>query len=154
MISTLAPVIPLRHKEPMIAQAITALQRRSYRAEADLIGFADLPPLRESPAELMQSIERFFGIRTPSGLMALVAVEDSPGQVLISRLCVSPDHTRRGFATRLVRHVLADADAPVVVETAAANLPALSLYRQLGFSVAEPFKSKEGLDLVRAVADP
>jgi ribosomal protein S18 acetylase RimI-like enzyme len=49
---------------------------------------------------------------------------------------------------------MADADVPVIVETAAANLPALALYRQLGFSEADRFKSKEGLDLVRAVASP
>jgi ribosomal protein S18 acetylase RimI-like enzyme len=154
MLKTLAPIIFLRHQEPMVAQAITALQRRSYRAEAELIGFPDLPPLKESPGELMQSREHFSGIRVRSGLVALIAVESSTAELVISRLCVAPDHTRRGLATRLVRHVMTDTDTRVVVETATANLPALSLYRKLGFTEAHRFRSKEGLELVRAVARP
>ena len=35
----------LHHREPMIAQAIVALQRRAYKVEADLLDFPDQPEL-------------------------------------------------------------------------------------------------------------
>ena len=138
----------LRHREPMIAQAIVALQRRAYRAEADLLDFPDLPPLRDSPADIMASQETFYGLTTRSGLLAILAVETGSDRVVISRLCVSPASTRRGYASRLVRHLLGKTHLPVLVSTGAANAPALRLYQGLGFELLEKHESREGLHLV------
>lgn len=138
----------LRHSEPMVAQAIITLQRRAYRAEAQLIGFPDLPPLRESPADIISSDETFHGLTGRSGLIALTAIQRSEDVTIISRLCVPPEHARRGHATRLVRHVLETSDHDVLVETAEANEPALRLYGKLGFQRCGKRLSPEGLGLV------
>lgn len=138
----------LRHREPMIAQAIVALQRRAYKAEADLLDFPDLPPLKDSPADIMASQETFYGLTTRSGLLAILAVETHSDRLVISRLCVSPTSTRRGYARRLVRHVLGNTHLPVLVSTGAANEPALKLYQGTGFEVLEEHESREGLQLV------
>ena len=138
----------LRHREPMIAQAIVALQRRAYQAEADLLDFPALPPLKESPAKIMASQETFYGLTARSGLLAILAVESESDRLVISRLCVSPTSTRRGYATRLMRHVLRNTRLPVLVTTGAANEPALKFYQGLGFTVLETHETAEGLKLV------
>jgi GNAT superfamily N-acetyltransferase len=138
----------LRHREPIIAQAIVALQRRAYQAEADLLDFPGLPPLKESPANIMASREIFYGLTSRTGLLAILATESMPDRVIISRLCVSPASTRRGYATRLIRHILGKTEQPVLVTTGAANEPALTLYRGMGFTDSEKHETVEGLKLI------
>ena len=46
-------------------------------------------------------------------------------------LFVAPEHMRRGFATALVRHLLAEADVAAIVVTA--NPHAMAFYRSVGF---------------------
>lgn len=132
----------------MVAQAIVALQRRAYVAEAELVDFPGLPPLTVSPADIMNSVETFYGVAVRSGLAALVAIERDGQTTVVSRLCVAPDHTRRGHATRLLRRVMEDSHGDLVVTTAAANRPALALYGKLGFVVSGKASSPEGLGLV------
>jgi ribosomal protein S18 acetylase RimI-like enzyme len=138
----------LRHREPMIAQAIVALQRRAYKVEADLLDFPALPPLQESPAVIMASREIFYGLTSRTGLLAMLATESMPDRVVISRLCVSPSSTRRGYATRLIRHILGHTEQPILVTTGAANEPALMLYRGMGFTDFEQHETVEGLKLI------
>ncbi len=138
----------LNHRDPVVAQAIVALQRRAYRAEADLIGFPALPPLRESPADIMASAEIFLGITSRGRLVAAISTEPCTDSTAICRLCVAPECTRRGYAAGLVRHVLEEAPGEVVVSTARDNIPAIALYRKFGFEQERESTSGEGLALV------
>jgi ribosomal-protein-alanine N-acetyltransferase len=58
----------------------------------------------------------------------------------INTLAVAPEARRRGLATALVRHVIADAAASgatkATLEVRASNAAALALYQRLGFHVA------------------
>ena len=58
----------------------------------------------------------------------------------INTLAVAPAARRRGAATALVRHVMADAAAggatKATLEVRASNTPALALYEGLGFRIA------------------
>lgn len=45
---------------PEAAERMWQLQQAAYRVEAELIGWADLPPLRETARELMDSDETFI----------------------------------------------------------------------------------------------
>ena len=58
----------------------------------------------------------------------------------INTLAVAPAARRRGLATALVRHVMADAAASgatrATLEVRASNAAALALYQRLGFHVA------------------
>lgn len=141
-------VTRLRHQEPTVAQAIITLQRRAYRPEADLLDFPGLPPLKETPADIMASDETFYGLTTQSRLIALAAIEACPEGTVITRLCVSPGHVRRGHAARLVRYVIEQNRGPVQVTTAAGNYPAIALYEKSGFVIQERHHSSEGLELV------
>ena len=149
-----AEISRLRHREPMVAQIIVALQRRAYRPEAELLKFPELPPLRESPAQVMASEETFFGLTTRSRLVAIVAIESDTAGTRISRLCVAPESTRRGYATRLLRHALAKATPPIRVTTGEKNEAALALYSSLGFVAERRHQSQEGLALVTLRMDP
>ncbi len=138
----------LRHADPVVAQAIVALQRRAYRIEAQLIGYPDLPPLRESPANIMGSAEKFQGITSRGRLAAMISTDGVGEATTICRLCVAPECARRGYGTRLVSHVLRTARGPVRVSTAQANSPAVTLYLKLGFETYQEWTSSDGLALV------
>jgi ribosomal protein S18 acetylase RimI-like enzyme len=141
-------ISPLRHNDPVVAMAIVALQRKAYKVEAELVGYPDLPPLKESPADIMGSNDKFFGIASRGRLVAVISTEDTSDATVVSRLCVAPDCARRGHGLRLVRHVLDLAPGPVTVSTAQANAPALGLYRKLGFETCREWTTQDGLALV------
>jgi len=149
---TLLPSSPeiavLRHGDPVVAQAIVALQRRAYRIEAELIGYPALPPLRESPADIMVSAEQFQGITSRGRLAAVISTDRAGETTTICRLCVAPECARRGYGTRLVGHVVRTARGPLLVSTARANTPAVGLYLKLGFETHREWTSPDGLALV------
>jgi GNAT superfamily N-acetyltransferase len=107
--------------DPRTVDAIVALQRASYRIEAELLGARTLPALTETPRQLRAAGERFLGV------------------VDVHRLVVHPDRFRRGIAGRLLDAL--DAQEPdaerAIVATGAANAPARRLYERHGFSAVE-----------------
>jgi predicted GNAT family N-acyltransferase len=124
------------------------LQRVAYGVEAELIGYASLPPLADTPPDIMASNERFFGTFDADSLAGMIACEETRDGLLISRLCVHPDHARLGVGSGLVRHVVAQAGSAVSVTTAQANHPAIALYTRLGFQPISHSCSADGLALV------
>jgi [ribosomal protein S18]-alanine N-acetyltransferase len=82
-----------------------------------------------------------FGVRLPSEreLCAFVLCRLFAGELHIHRLCTRPVERRKGFATALLRHVLAAAGEKgalkAFLEVSALNGIAVSLYRRLGFTV-------------------
>ena len=74
---------------------------------------------------------------------------------MIARLFVAPGALRRGVGTALVRRALDEAGGRRVrVGTAAANVPALALYRRLGFRRHREREPATGLAYVELVRDP
>lgn len=121
------------------AAAVHRIGRRAYAVEADLIGFDGIPALRESLEEMQAQPLRWLGAKTAGGqIVAFVAWQHLAGEggIDIARVCVDPAWFRRGLASRLLGHLLADS-APtghVLVSTGADNLPAIALYERHGFS--------------------
>ena len=102
-----------------------------YAVEARLIGVASLPPQHETTADLRA--EQIWVAEARGEIAGVLGVEDEAEHV-IARLVVAPAHMRRGIGRALARHALALAgDRVIRVGTAAANEPALELYRSLGF---------------------
>ena len=60
----------------------------------------------------------------------------------ISFLFISPHHYRQHIATRLLEHILPMAGNEVSLLVLKSNLPAINLYRKLGFTIAEEFNGK------------
>jgi GNAT superfamily N-acetyltransferase len=120
-------------------EAIVALQRVSYRVEADLLGARTLPALTETPRRLRRAGERFLGAFEGERLVGAVAWKRRGPLVDIHRLVVHPDRFRRGIAGRLL--LALDAHEPdaerAIVATGAANAPARRLYEGQGFTAVE-----------------
>jgi len=136
------------------AEELWSLQHAAYRVEASLIGVSDLPPLRESVADLQACGELFWGCRTEDGeIAAAVSVErgDEPGIMTICRVMVHPDYFRRGLASLLLSAVM-EAHGPKTgweVTAEARNQPAVSLYGKLGFKPEGTFSPAPGITMLR-----
>jgi GNAT superfamily N-acetyltransferase len=132
------------------AEAIVALQRVSYRVEADLLGARTLPALMETPRRLRRAGEQFLGAFEGERLVGAVAWKRTGPLVDIHRLVVHPDRFRRGIAGRLLAAL--DAHEPgaerAVVATGAANAPARRLYEQRGFTAVEERLADGGIPIV------
>ncbi|SEM58592.1 GNAT family N-acetyltransferase [Paenibacillus sp. OV219] len=121
--------------EPQVRELLN-VQLLSYNVEARLIGFYDIPGLRDTVDTLQACGEQFFGYWQQDALAGAVSFKDENGCIDIHRLVVHPDFFRRGIGEQLVSHVLDTFQhraARFIVSTGAANLPAIRLYTKLGF---------------------
>ncbi|THA82519.1 GNAT family N-acetyltransferase [Streptomyces sp. A0592] len=153
---------PLDLADDATAAAVHRIGRAAYAVEAEIIGFDGIPALRESLAEMRAQDLRWVGAVSESGELAgFLAWEEEPDRgsgIGIDRLCVAPAFFRRGIASLLLRHALAELfpGRPVQVTTGAANIPAVRLYEALGFTRGPDFSPVPGLTMAafrRAPAD-
>ena len=145
----------LNLQRPDQAERLVALQRASYRVEADLIGYDDLPPLRESAADLAASGETLWGYFVEAELAGAIGYTCDDDVLDIHRLAVSPAHFRRGIAAALLTQAEDGARAAgvrrVIVSTGAANAPAVAFYQRAGFRLAHQNEVVPGLLIVHFV---
>jgi ribosomal protein S18 acetylase RimI-like enzyme len=125
----------LDHRDPGVAEEVVAVQRAAYAVEAELIGFDDLPPLREEPEALAEADLLVLGAHDGPDLVGVLGYERDGDVVEIDRLAVRPAAFRRGVARSLLDdlHTREGPDARFAVSTGAANEPAIALYRSLGY---------------------
>ncbi|QNM98555.1 GNAT family N-acetyltransferase [Chitinimonas koreensis] len=148
-------LIDLELADALAAAELLALQRLAYRQEAELIGYPRLPPLLESLPELMDCGETVIGWREDGELLGALGYVTEGDALDVCRLVVAPAAQRRGIARQLVQAAIdAAGGRPVGVSTAAANAPALALYRTLGFAVTREFATADGLALVSLARPP
>lgn len=146
----------LDHREPVTAEQIWRLQHAAYRAEAETIGFAALPPLMETIADIRRLAETFYGIRDEDGeLVAALSLEseDDGTTVTICRVMVHPNRFRQGLARRLLVHAEREHPAAerIRVTAATANVPAVRLYASLGYAPVNAFSPAPGLSMTEYV---
>ena len=84
----------------------------------------------------------YYGVRNHGELIAMAGERLSlEGHSEISGVCTHPSHRGKGLAANLVRQLMRDHRRNGVtsfLQVAAANHKAVSLYRQLGFTVVRP----------------
>ncbi|WP_051807380.1 GNAT family N-acetyltransferase [Streptomyces sp. NRRL F-2664] len=142
---------PLDLADDATARAVHRIAREAYAVEADLIGFDGIPALHESLAQMRAQPLHWVGAFSregePAGFLAWEEVPD--GGIGIDRLCVAPAFFRRGVASGLLRHALAELfpGRPVEVATGAANAPAVRLYESFGFVRGADFSPAPGLTM-------
>jgi len=136
--------------EDSVATQIHALAQAAYALEAQRIGCADFPPLRESPNDFRQSGDTFHVFRQSGAIIGALSFDRGTDLVTITRLVVSPLHLRQGVATALLTDLerRLPPRARLTVSTAQANTPAIRLYQRLGYTLASSSKSAEGILLV------
>jgi GNAT superfamily N-acetyltransferase len=128
---------------------ILFLQQLSYRIEAELIGFKEIPPLWDSPKTLKESGEQFFGYYEGETLAGAVSMKQSSKEMTICRMMVNPSFFRRGIATRLLQFAegLAVPGLMIKVSTGTKNEPAVRLYTKFGYEPSQVIEIAPGITL-------
>ena len=140
----------LDHSTASVAAAIHGVMMAAYRREGELLGVADFPPLRRTPAQIAAAAGCFLGITAAGALVAVVELQaEPPAGVRIISLVVDPAHARRGLATALLRAVAeGHAGDRITVSTGALNRPALALYAAAGFREHSRWATRDGILMV------
>ena len=133
--------------DPGTLDAVIALQRASYRIEAELLGARTLPALSETPRRLKAAGECFLGAFEGERLVGAIAWKRRGPLVDIHRLVVHPDRFRRGIGGELLDALEADAERTIVA-TGAANAPARRLYERHGFRPVEERMASGGIPIL------
>jgi ribosomal protein S18 acetylase RimI-like enzyme len=132
-------IVLLRHADEPVSRQVRDLVELASIQESRLVGVAPtIPDIAAIQASAHVHLGAMSKDGTLLGLLCLGA-DDEADQLAIHTLVVRPASQRRGIARRLVQHALARLPTMrFAVVAAEANLPALALYRQLGF---EPYRS-------------
>src|SRR5688572_27212911 len=100
---------------------ILRVQRLSYTVEAELIGFDGIPPLADDENSLKNSDETFWGyFDSQNQLVAVIAYLRDDRMLDISRLVVSPDYFKNGYATAMLDFIEKEEEGinEIIVSTA------------------------------------
>jgi len=142
-------IAPLDLDDRAAADELVAVQRASFRVEADFLGTDELPALRESAAAVRASGETFLGARLAGRLVGALGYKRRGGVVDIHRLVVHPDVFRRGIGTALLDALAALEPARrTVVAAGVANVPARRLYERCGFRAVRQRIAAAGVAIV------
>ncbi|GIO23834.1 GNAT family N-acetyltransferase [Oceanobacillus sp. J11TS1] len=134
---------------PEFAREVLNIQIPSYKIEAKIIGFHDLPPLKDSVETLQQCGESFFGYYFKDELCGVISLKAENGILDIHRLIVHPKHFRKGIAKKLLDFIESNKKGctTITVSTGTKNEPAIAFYLKNGFSITEEIEITEGLSL-------
>ncbi|MFD3447547.1 GNAT family N-acetyltransferase [Microbacteriaceae bacterium 4G12] len=132
-----------------IARAVLGIQIPSYEVEAKLIGFFELPPLKDTVMSLQRSGETFYGYFVGEELAGVISYKRDGNILDIHRLVVHPQHFRKGIASSLLHFIDTNySNVTKTVSTAEKNTPAIALYNRYGFWEKEKTPVTNQLTLV------
>jgi len=127
---------PLNHRDPAVARCIHAVLVSAHAQEVDLLQLDGSALSERTADDIQRSNEYFLGAYQGETLAGAVSIgpDDEPRQLTIASLSVNAEHQRQGIGRLLVSEALRRGNgAAFSVVSAAANTPALALYRGLGF---------------------
>jgi ribosomal protein S18 acetylase RimI-like enzyme len=133
-----------------LSQLVLSIQLPAYQLEANLIGFQGIPALSDTVEDIMNSKETFIGFYEDDYLLGVLSYEETDELVDICRLVVSPASFRKGIGNQLVNYVLGEVrgSREVIVSTGLKNVPAVKLYKKLGFDQESLVEIALGVQLV------
>lgn len=137
------------------AGELLTVQRAAYVAEAQVNGVLDLPPLRETVAEIAADLASpdvlSFGAWLGTRLVGSVRGRPDGDRMEISRLSVAPDLQGRGVGRALLAHVTA-ATPPTVrtlwLVTGVASVGNQRMYARAGFEQVDKRTDALGVPVV------
>ena len=141
------------HRSFEVAQQLYAVQMRAYALEARLLGAVYFPPLERTVDDMRNSTEMFLAAGFEDQIVGAASTwPDDDGMVInIASLVVAPSHQRQGIGRKLMAAVLVrHGGEGLTVQTGVKNVPAISLYKSLGFAeLRRWFVGREPLELVK-----
>jgi ribosomal protein S18 acetylase RimI-like enzyme len=139
----------VNQKELTVAREILEVQRAAYLQESLLIDYPNLPPLKETLADIKGSDEIFLVHFTEDTVTGVLSYSVKEKSLKIQRLIVHPTFARQGIGQALLKEILQlPGIKHFIVSTAAKNTPALHLYEKNGFAIIDRHTLPDGLDLV------
>lgn len=122
-------------KDIATVKSVLELQLASYKIEADIIEFHDIPPLKDTIDSLKECDEHFYGYHINDVLAGIISYKIIENVLDIHRVAVHPRFFRMGIAGKLVSFIeeLESNINKVVVCTGKKNLPAVNLYLKNGY---------------------
>lgn len=135
--------------DPKCAEEVLDVQIPSYKVEAELIDFYDIPPLRDAVSTLQRCGETFYGCYVDGELGGVISIKVEEELIDIHRLMVHPKHFRKGIAGRLLDFVesYGEGDETLIVSTGSKNAPAVHFYEKSGFVKIGEMTVMEGLSI-------
>ncbi|WP_306460166.1 GNAT family N-acetyltransferase [Ureibacillus chungkukjangi] len=132
-----------------IAEEVLNIQMLSYKVEAEIIDFYDLPPLKETVEMLQKCSETFFGYYINDELCGVISIIAEKGIIDIHRLMVHPEHFRKGIAKMLLGFIESNKEGfeTIIVSTGSKNKPAVSFYLKNGFAKSGETRVTEQISL-------
>ena len=118
-----------------ISKEVLNLQIASYKIEAEIIDFYDIPPLKDTVQSLQQSKEDFYGYYLNEALCGVISIKIKDGVIDIHRLIVHPEHFKKGIAQALLDFIETEIEnyETITVSTGTKNIPAVNFYLKNGF---------------------
>lgn len=125
----------LNLKDLGTAKHVLELQIAAYKIEVEIIGFYEIPPLKDTIDSLMECDEIFYGYYKDNILAGIISYRISQNVLDIHRVAVHPLFFKMGIADKLINFVegLERNTNKIVVCTGKKNIPAISLYKKNGY---------------------
>ena len=129
-------VVPIDHRNLQVAHQMHAILSLAYAQEAALMNVKRFAHHDETVEEIQVSDEFCLGAIYEETLVGFLTIgrDEEPDQISISTLVVHPAHQRQGVGNGLLHKAVPRSQGMTLsVSTGANNMPALSLYKKLGF---------------------
>jgi len=128
-------IIKLNLNNDETLKNVLELQETSYKIEAKIIDFYELPPLKDTVDSIRTCEENFYGYFIDGILAGIVSYKTIKNIIDIHRVAVHPCFFRRGISEKLLSFVekLETDINKVVVCTGKENIPAVCLYLKNGY---------------------
>jgi ribosomal protein S18 acetylase RimI-like enzyme len=135
-------------KDRNAAEQVLGVQLPAYKIEAEIIGYPDLPPLKDTANTLQITGETFFGYFIGEELCGAVSFKQEKGVLDIHRLIVHPEYFRKGIAQKLLNYIeRRPMIKKMIVTTGAKNTPAVAFYLKNGFKEVKKIDVNKSLTI-------
>lgn len=139
----------LNLKEVETAKEVLALQKASYRVEADILNYYEIPPLKDSIHSLKACDEIFYGYYIYDILAGIISYKIIGNILNIYRVAVHPHFFRMGIGGILLNYIenVEENITRIIVHTGKKNLPGINLYLKNGYQIIKEIEICKGIYL-------
>ena len=141
---------PLNNHNKNIAQKLYKIWQESYIIEKEIIGAKIFPPLDRTISDFIKSKNNFYSYIEKNNLLGVIEIDCRANSIHIQSLVVSPNHFRKGIASKLIDKVFTlHKSLLYTVETGNDNDPAKKLYESKGFRKVKVCMTEFGVKKIK-----